>query len=98
LEVFASGSGDSPAKAVVSHRVILERKPGKELTKEQESLLAKIVHEDQTWAEIGQHFPGHTLPSLKENFTKQGGLESGAENLVRGLVVHKWGGNKLCII
>jgi hypothetical protein len=41
--------------------------------------LAKMVRDDQTWAEIGRHFPGHTLPSLKENFSrsKGGSLERG---------------------
>jgi hypothetical protein len=73
-EVLGSVSGESPAKAAVSHRAISTRKPGKELTKEQESLLVKMVREDETWTEIGRHFPGHTLQSLKENFfTKQGG-------------------------
>ena len=73
-EVLDSVSRESLAKAAVSHRVVSTRKPGKVLTKEQESLLAKMVHDDQTWAEIGRHFPGHTLPSLKENFfTEQGG-------------------------
>jgi len=68
------GSGESLAKATASHQVVSTRKPDKELTKEQEILLAKLVHEDKTWAEIGRHFPGHTLPSLKENFfMKQGG-------------------------
>ncbi|KAH6698236.1 hypothetical protein BKA61DRAFT_622485 [Leptodontidium sp. MPI-SDFR-AT-0119] len=53
---------------------ISTRRPGKELTKRQEILLAKMVHDDKTWAEIGGQFPGHTLQSLKENFfTKQGG-------------------------
>lgn len=61
-------------EAIVSRRAATSRKPGKELTKNQESLLAKMVHEDKTWAEIGLHFPGHTLQSLKESFfTKQGG-------------------------
>jgi hypothetical protein len=67
-EVLGSVSRESPVKAVVSHRVVSTRKPSKELTREQESLLAKMVHDDQTWAEIGRHFPGHTLKSLKENF------------------------------
>jgi len=72
-EVLSSVSRESLVKTIVSHRVILTQKPGRELTKEQETLLAKIVHEDQTWAEIGRHFPGHILPSLKENyFTMQG--------------------------
>ncbi|KAH9205202.1 hypothetical protein DL95DRAFT_470777 [Leptodontidium sp. 2 PMI_412] len=53
---------------------ISTRRPGKELTERQEILLAKMVHDDKTWAEIGGQFPGHTLQSLKENFfTKQGG-------------------------
>jgi hypothetical protein len=73
-EVLGSISRESSAKPAASHRVVSKRKPGKELTKEQESLLAKMVYDDQTWAEIGRHFPGHTLPSLKENFfMKQGG-------------------------
>jgi hypothetical protein len=72
-EVLGSISSESLAKAAVSHRVVSKQKPGKELTTEQESLLAKMVQEDKTWAEIGQHFPGHTLPSLKEHFKKQGG-------------------------
>lgn len=73
-EVLGSVPGESLVKAAVSHRVVLTQKLGKELTKEQESLLVKMVHEDQTWAEIGRHFPGHTLPLVKENFfTKQGG-------------------------
>jgi hypothetical protein len=67
-EVLGPVSRESLVKAAVSYRVILTRKPSKELTREQESLLAKIVHDDQTWAEIGRHFPGHTLKSLKENF------------------------------
>jgi hypothetical protein len=32
-----------------------------------------MVHDDQTWADIGQRFPGHLLQLLKENFKKQGG-------------------------
>jgi hypothetical protein len=53
---------------------ISTRRPGKELTERQEIRLAKMVHDNKTWAEIGRHFPGHTLQSLKENFfTKQGG-------------------------
>ncbi|KAH6696527.1 hypothetical protein BKA61DRAFT_741680 [Leptodontidium sp. MPI-SDFR-AT-0119] len=53
---------------------ISTRRPGKELTERQEILLARMVHDDKTWAEIGGQFPGHTLQSLKENFfTKQGG-------------------------
>jgi hypothetical protein len=67
-EVLGSVSRESPVKAAVSHRVLSTRKPSKELTRKQESLLAKMVHDDQTWAEIGRHFPGHTLKSLKENF------------------------------
>ena len=73
-EVLSAGSRELSAEAVVTHKAVASRKPGKELTEEQESLLAKMVHEDKTWAEIGQRFPGHTLLSLKENFfTKQGG-------------------------
>lgn len=73
-EVLSTSSRESSVEAAVSCRAATSRKPGKELTKNQESLLAKMVHEDKTWAEIGRHFPGHTLQSLKENFfTKQGG-------------------------
>ncbi|KAL5319089.1 hypothetical protein ACEPPN_014159 [Leptodophora sp. 'Broadleaf-Isolate-01'] len=50
------------------------RRPGKELAERQEMLPAKMVHDDETWAELGRQFPGHTLQSLKENFfTKQVG-------------------------
>ena len=74
LHLELLGSRESLAKATASHRVILTGKPGKELIKGQESTLAKLIHEDKTWAEIGRHFPGHTLPLLKENFfMKQGG-------------------------
>jgi len=59
LEVLGSVSRELLAKAIVSYRVILKRKPGKELIEEQESLLAKMVHDDQTWADIGRRFPGH---------------------------------------
>ncbi|KAH6700701.1 hypothetical protein BKA61DRAFT_208150 [Leptodontidium sp. MPI-SDFR-AT-0119] len=73
-EVLSTSSRESSAEAAVPRRAATSRKPGKELTKNQESLLAKMVHEDKTWAEIGQKFTGHTLQSLKENFfTKQGG-------------------------
>lgn len=73
-EALGASSGESPTKAAVCYRAVTSRKPGKELTEEQESLLAKMVHEDKTWTEIGRHFPGHTLQSPKENFfTKQGG-------------------------
>ena len=59
LKVLGSVSRELLAKAIVSYRVILKRKPGKELIEEQESLLAKMVHDDQTWADIGRRFPGH---------------------------------------
>lgn len=73
-EVLSGGSRESPIKAAASHRAVTSRKPSKELTKEQESLLVKMVHEDKTCIEIERHFPGHTLQSLKESFfTKQGG-------------------------
>ncbi|KAG4427459.1 hypothetical protein IFR05_017059, partial [Cadophora sp. M221] len=73
-EVLSTSSRESSVKATVSRRAATSRKPGKELTKNQESLLAKMVHEDKTRAEIGEPFPGHTLKSLKDNFfTKQGG-------------------------
>jgi hypothetical protein len=73
-EVLGGGSGESPTRVTASHRAVTSRKPGKELTEEQESLLAKMVDEDKTWIEIGRHFPSHTLQLLKENFfTKQGG-------------------------
>lgn len=69
-------------EAAVSHQAVTSRKPGKELTKIQESLLATMVHKDKTWAEIGRHFSDHTLQSLKENFKKQGGnLGSGVGSL-----------------
>jgi hypothetical protein len=33
-----------------------------------------MVQEDETWADIGRHFPGYILQLLKENFfMKQGG-------------------------
>jgi hypothetical protein len=47
-EVLGSVSRELLAKATVSHQVISKQKPSKELTKEQESLLAKMVHNDQT--------------------------------------------------
>ncbi|KUJ06353.1 uncharacterized protein LY89DRAFT_743964 [Mollisia scopiformis] len=73
-EVLSTSSRELSVEAAVSRQAVTSRKPGKEPTKNQESLLAKMVHDDKTWAEIGQHFPGHTLQSLKENFfTKQGG-------------------------
>ncbi|KAL5312886.1 hypothetical protein ACEPPN_019312 [Leptodophora sp. 'Broadleaf-Isolate-01'] len=56
-----------------TYDTISTRWPGKELTERQEILLAKMVHDDKTWAEIRQHFPGYPLQSLKENFKKQGG-------------------------
>ncbi|KAH6668337.1 hypothetical protein B0J14DRAFT_160406 [Halenospora varia] len=84
-EVFGSVSGESPAKAAVSHRAVSTRKPGKELTKEQESLLAKMVYEDKTWPEIGRHFPGHRLHLLKENFFKQQGGKPRKRGRKRGV-------------
>ncbi|PVH67814.1 hypothetical protein DL98DRAFT_263536 [Cadophora sp. DSE1049] len=73
-EVLGTSSWESSVEAAVSRRAVTSRKPGKELTKDQERLLAKMVYDDETWAEIGRHFPGQTLQSLKENFfTKQGG-------------------------
>ncbi|KAH7342186.1 hypothetical protein BKA65DRAFT_478089 [Rhexocercosporidium sp. MPI-PUGE-AT-0058] len=73
-EVLSASSRESSTEDALSRRAVTSRKPGKQLTKNQESRLAKIVHEDKTWAEIRRHFPGHTLQSLKENFfTKQGG-------------------------
>ncbi|KAH6702756.1 hypothetical protein BKA61DRAFT_680954 [Leptodontidium sp. MPI-SDFR-AT-0119] len=73
-EVLSTSSRESSVEAPVSRRAVTSRKPGKELTKNQERLLAKMVHDDKTWAEIGRHFPGHTMQSLKDNFfTKQGG-------------------------
>jgi len=72
--VLGAGFKELSAEAVVSHRAVTSCKLGKELTKEQESLLAKMIYEDKTWVEIGRHFPGHKLQLLKENFfTKQGG-------------------------
>ncbi|KAH7374060.1 hypothetical protein BKA64DRAFT_256163 [Cadophora sp. MPI-SDFR-AT-0126] len=71
---LSTSSRESSVEAAVSRRAVTSRKPGKELTENQERLLAKMVHDDKTWTEIGGHFPGHTLQSLKENFfTKQGG-------------------------
>jgi hypothetical protein len=58
-------------EAAVSRRALTSRKPGKEPTKNQENRFAKMVHEDKTWAEIGGHFPGHTLQLLKENFSRK---------------------------
>jgi hypothetical protein len=69
-EILGSISRDS-AKATVPRQVILTRKPGKELIELEESLLAKMVHDDKTWAEIGLRFPGHPLPLLKENFFRK---------------------------
>jgi hypothetical protein len=78
-EVLSTSSRESSEEAVVSRRSITSRKPGKELTKNQERLLAKMVHDDKTWAEIGRHFLGHTMQSLKDNFfTKQKGKASEA--------------------
>jgi hypothetical protein len=74
FEIFSASSRESLPEAVVFPRAVRSRKPGRELTENQESLLVKMVHNDKTWAEIGRHFPGHTLHSLKENFfTRQGG-------------------------
>ncbi|PVH70471.1 hypothetical protein DL98DRAFT_597783 [Cadophora sp. DSE1049] len=73
-EDLGTSSRESSVEAAVSRRAVTSRKLGKELTKNQESRLAKMVHDDETWAEIGRHFPGHTLQSLKDNyFTKQRG-------------------------
>jgi len=73
-EVLSTTSMESSVKAAVSRRAFTSRKPGKELTKDQENRLAKMVHDDKTWTEIGRHFLGHTLQSLKDNFfMKQGG-------------------------
>jgi hypothetical protein len=73
LPVYSAVLGTG-SKKDLSHQDSLPRKPGKKLTEKQESLLAKLVRKDKTWAEIGEHFPGHTLQSLKENFFgKQGG-------------------------
>jgi hypothetical protein len=85
--VLSASSKESSAEAVVSRRAVTSRKPARELTKNQESLLTKMVHEDKTWAEIGRQFPGHALQSLKENFfTKQGGTprKRGRKPGVRG--------------
>jgi hypothetical protein len=94
-EDLSDSSEESSIEATVSRRAVTSRKPSKELTKDQESLLAKMVHDDQTWTEIGQHFPGHTLQSLKENFfTKQGGKprKRGRKPGVRR-GVREWEGN-----
>ncbi|TVY13031.1 hypothetical protein LARI1_G009055 [Lachnellula arida] len=81
---------ESSIDAAISRRAVTSRKPGKELTKDQESLLAKMVQDDQTWTEIGRHFPGYTLQWLKKNFfTKQGGKprKRGRKPGVKGRVV-----------
>jgi len=73
-EDLSANAQESSIEAAVPRRAVTSRKSGKELTKDQESLLAKMVYDDQTWIEIGRHFLGHTLQSLKKNFfTKQGG-------------------------
>ena len=64
-EVLSTSSREVSVEAAASRRAITSRKPGKELTKNQESRLAKMVHDDKTWADIGRHFPNHTLQSLK---------------------------------
>jgi hypothetical protein len=72
--VLSASFGESSAEAVVCHWAVTSRKLARELTKNQESLLTKMVHEDKTWAEIGRQFLGYALQSLKDNFfTKQGG-------------------------
>ena len=49
--------------------------------------MAKTVHDNKTWAEIGWHFPGRTMQALKENFKKQEArgkaAEAGAKPRVR---------------
>jgi hypothetical protein len=56
-----------PGKAAVSYYAVMPRKPRKELMEKQESLLAKMVRGDKTWAEIERQFPNQALQSLKEN-------------------------------
>lgn len=66
--------GTGSSKAMASQRAIKPRKPEKQLTTTQESLLAKLVRPNKSWAEIERHFQGHPLQSLKDNyFGKQGG-------------------------
>jgi len=73
-EITSASFKESLTKAATSHPAVTSHQSGKELTKEQEGILAKMVFEHKTWTEIGRHFSGHTLQSLKENFfTKQGG-------------------------
>jgi hypothetical protein len=72
-KILGTGCKGSSAKAAESHYAVMPRKVGKELTKEQERHLAKLI-DNKTWTEIGRCFPGHSLQSLKENFfTKQRG-------------------------
>lgn len=54
---------------------ISTQRPGNELTKTEESLLAKMIQDNKTWIEIKQHFPNHPLQLLKDNFFKKQGGE-----------------------
>lgn len=73
-KVLSTSFKESLIEAIIFRRAATSCKPSKELTKNQEDLLAKMVHDDKTWTEIGKHFPGYILKLLKENFfTKQGG-------------------------
>jgi len=54
---------------------------GSSRSKEQESLLAKIVDQEKTWTEVAGHLPGHTVQLLKEIF-KEESRGSGIESLV----------------
>lgn len=60
-------------EVLVPDWAISTQRRGNELTKSQESLLAKMIQDNETWTEIGQHFPDHPLQLLKDNFKKQGG-------------------------
>ncbi|KAG9230121.1 hypothetical protein BJ875DRAFT_488285 [Amylocarpus encephaloides] len=46
-EVSSTSSRESSVEATVSRRAATSRKPGKEVTKNQESLLAKLVYDDK---------------------------------------------------
>ncbi|KAG4427979.1 hypothetical protein IFR05_016539 [Cadophora sp. M221] len=59
-EVSSTSSRESSVEAAVSRRAVTSRKPGIALTKNQERLLAKMVRDDKTWAEIGRRSRPHT--------------------------------------
>ncbi|KAH7418850.1 hypothetical protein BKA64DRAFT_210543 [Cadophora sp. MPI-SDFR-AT-0126] len=78
--VLSTSSRESSAEAAVSRRAVTSRKPCKELTQYQEGLLAKMIHDDKTWAEIGRHFPGHTEGGLLHEARGEAS-EAGGESL-----------------